>query len=79
LTRYGMPAESTSWDIAPVDVIEPTRALLAALIAGGDYPTGENGRAAVAGIVAAHISDETEHRPVAIDRSLTIDRVFAWA
>lgn len=79
LTRYGLPAERERREIPPVDVVEPTRALLEALIDGGDYPTGHDGRAAVAGIVAAHLSHEEGHRPVAIDGGLPVGRVFPWA
>jgi predicted dehydrogenase len=79
LTRYTLPSVVDRWEITPVNVVEPTRALLVALIAGDGYPTGEDGRAAVAGIVAAHVSDEAGHCPVAIDRALPADRVFPWA
>jgi hypothetical protein len=46
-TRYGMPAELHEFAIAPADAVAPTRAVLSALVADGDYPGGEVGRMAV--------------------------------
>ena len=78
-TRYGMPGSDTTLRIEPADSVAPTRAVLAALIEGSDWPTGEDGRLAVAALVAAYRSNEEEHRPVRIDRGLPLDRRFPWA
>jgi predicted dehydrogenase len=79
-TRYAMPADDEVRHIAPVDVIGPTKSVLHALLTGGGWPSGEDGRAAIAALVAAHVSHENGHRPVPIDMtSLPRDRRFAWA
>ncbi len=78
-TRYGMPGSDTTLRIEPADSVAPTRAVLAALIDGKDWPTGEDGRLAVAALVAAHRSDEEGHRPVRIDADLPSGRRFPWA
>jgi len=78
-TRYGMGSISHSQSIPPADVIEPSKAVLKALLEGNDYPTGQDGRQAVAVLVAAYISDEQGNRTVTIDNQLPIQRVFPWA
>jgi predicted dehydrogenase len=79
-TRYAMPAHDDVRKIAPVDVIGPTKAVLQALLTGDSWPSGEDGRAAVAALVAAHVSHEGGNVPVAIDPArLPRDRRFAWA
>jgi predicted dehydrogenase len=75
--RYGMPSQDSSLKVAPADAVAPTRSVLEALVAGGDYPSGEDGRAAVATLVAAYISDENGHRPVSID-ALPREREFQY-
>jgi len=78
-TRYGMPWDETRLRIAPADAIKPSEAVLDALLRGEGYPTGEDGRLAVAALVAAYVSDESGGNPVAIDGKLPLDRVFPWA
>lgn len=78
-TRYGMPHKVETRSITPADAIAPTRAVLSALLAGKDYPTGEDGRMAVASLVAAYLSDEKGGVPAAVDASLPKDREFPWA
>lgn len=79
-TRYGMPWSEEIREIPPADVIKPSAAVLRALIAGNNYPSGEDGRLAVATLVAAHISDEHGHIAVHLaDDSLPRDRCFPWA
>jgi predicted dehydrogenase len=79
-TRYGMPADRVTQTIAPADVIAPSAAVLQALVLGEGYPTGEDGRLAVAVLVAAYLSDERGHVPIDLDRDdLPADRVFPWA
>jgi predicted dehydrogenase len=78
-TRYGMPNRHEERRIEPADAVAPTRSVLKALLAGSDYPTGEDGRLAVASLVAAYVSDETGHAPVAVDARLPADRTFPWA
>jgi predicted dehydrogenase len=79
-TRYGMPNRREERRIAPADAVAPTRAVLEALLRGTGYPTGEDGRLAVAALVAAYVSDESGHRMVAIDSgALPVERRFPWA
>jgi predicted dehydrogenase len=66
-TRYGMPYSVTSAAITPADAVAPTRSVLEALLAGADYPTGEDGRLAMQALVAAHISNKRGGSTVGLD------------
>jgi predicted dehydrogenase len=65
--RYGMPSQDSTLKVAPSDALAPTRSVLEALVAEHDYPSGEDGRTAVATLVAAYVSDENGHRPVSTE------------
>lgn len=78
-TRYGMPAEEVTRQIAPADVIAPTEAVWRAMLSGSDYPDGRCGRHAVRALVAANISAEQEGRLVRPDDREATDRIFPWA
>jgi predicted dehydrogenase len=79
-TRYGMPWDQGSADIAPADALAPTRAVLEALLRQDNYPTGRDGRLAVATLVAATVSNDNGHRPVTLaEAGQHADRVFPWA
>ena len=78
-TRYGMPWADQTTQIAPADVLAPTKAVLSALLAGENYPTGEDGRQAVAALVASYVSAESDGRAVRVDGNLPSDRTFSWA
>lgn len=78
-TRYGMPHRAETATIAPADAIAPTRAVLERVLQDRDYPSGADGRLAVACLVAAYHSDENGHRGVAVDDRLPLDRIFPWA
>jgi predicted dehydrogenase len=78
-TRYGMPWVEQDRKIAPVDAIAPSQAVLKVLLEDQDHPTGEDGRAAVAVLVAAYISHESGHRCVLVDDQLPTARKFLWA
>ena len=78
-TRYGMPNIQSERAIAPADAVTPTRHVLESVLKGEDWPTGEDGRQAVAVLVAAYQSDENGHILVRIDDSLDRSRVFPWA
>jgi predicted dehydrogenase len=79
-TRYGMPWNESVIKILPADSIGPSRSVLDALLNDKNPPTGEDGRLAVAALIAAYVSDENGHIPVKIDdASLPVDRVFPWA
>jgi predicted dehydrogenase len=79
-TRYGMPHDSGDGTITPADSTAPTRAVLQALLRGDDFPTGEDGRLAVATLVAAHLSAEHGGRPIRLEEADTLTgRTFPWA
>ena len=78
-TRYGMPWEEGARDIAPADALVPSLRVLEALLAGENYTTGEDGHAAVRALVAAHVSDEQQHRVVRLDEALPENQIFPWA
>jgi predicted dehydrogenase len=68
--RYGMASDDSSLELEPADAVAPTRSLLEALTANGDYPTGVEGSRAIAALVAAHVSNQSGHGPVSIDDRL---------
>jgi predicted dehydrogenase len=79
-TRYGMPAQVQEFAIAPADAVSPTRAVLSALLADHDYPSGAVGRMAVEVLSAAYASHEQGGRTIVLaNANLPRDRVFAWA
>jgi predicted dehydrogenase len=79
-TRYGMPWHDRAMEIAPADVLTPTRHVLEALLAGVNYPSGTDGRIAVAALVAAYLSNEQGHRAVSLEEAgRETGREFAWA
>lgn len=79
-TRYGTPAVRATSVIAPADVITPTAAVLRALLAKGNFPTGEEGRLAVAILVGAYLSDESCNVAIDLQRdTLPLGREFPWA
>jgi len=79
-TRYGMPWVETVEKYPTGDAMAPTRLVLNALLNDQDPPTGKDGRLAVAALVAAYVSHETGHGPVALDDpKLPLERVFPWA
>lgn len=79
-TRYGSASVETVKKIQPADATTPTKSVLNALIHETNYPTGEEGRLAVATLVAAYTSHERGHRPVIVaDKNLDLTRTFPWA
>ena len=79
-TRYGMPWDEGQKHIAPADAVAPTRAVLQALLAEKDYPTGAQGRLAVAALVAAYLSAEQHN--VTVELAVAgkhAQREFPWA
>lgn len=78
-TRYGMPAETESIAIAPVEVIDSTKAVLRALVDDGDSVTGADGRLAVAVLVAAYRSHEQGGSMVTVSEVADSEQRFPWA
>jgi predicted dehydrogenase len=79
-SRYGMPWDRWERRFPAADNVEPTRAVMAALLAGVDFPDGSDGRRAVAALAAAYRSAENGHLPVsAAELGDYYRRRFAWA
>ena len=78
-TRYGMPTDKETLAVAPADAVVPSQRVLEALLEGRDYPTGEDGRAAVATLVAVYVSAESDGRLVKVDDRLPRERRFDYA
>jgi predicted dehydrogenase len=79
-TRYGTTPERETFVIRGADAFAPSRAVLNALLNGGDAPSGEEGRLAVATLVAAYLSDEGGHLPVRVgEADRHRERGFPWA
>lgn len=79
-TRYGTSPLVEESEIPPADALEPTRAVLQALLKGEDYPDGDVGRMAVRVLLAAMVSHEAGGREIDLDReTLPGSRMFGWA
>ena len=78
-SRYGMPANDSTRLIQPAEVIDTSAAVLNALLTNKNSVSGEDGRRAVAVLVAAYQSAESGSVPVKIDTTLNKMRVFPWA
>ncbi len=78
-TRYGMPSLDQSLSCKPADAVGPSRSVLEALLNEDNPPSGEDGRMAVAALVAAYVSHENGHRPVRPNGDLPLNRIFPWA
>jgi predicted dehydrogenase len=79
-TRYGTASDMMDKNIQPADAMAPTKSVLEALIRKADFPSGNDGRLAVAALVAAYCSHENGHRPTGIkDMTLPVQRKFPWA
>ena len=78
-TRYGMPDDTTTEVIKPVEVIDSTAMVLNALIKDENRVSAERGRMAVQVLVAAYKSAEEGSRPIRLDEQLDRTRVFPWA
>lgn len=80
VTRYGMPWDRWRASFPPPDNVAPTAAVMAALLAGEGYPSGEDGRAVCAVLAAAYLSASEGNREVAVaDIGDFATRRFPWA
>ena len=79
-TRYGMPYHTVETAITPADAVTPTKHVLQALLAGENYPSGEDGRQAIEILVAAYQSAEQGGVTLDLDK-ITLDRArkYPWA
>lgn len=79
-TRYGMPWIRSENRFQPADNVGPTKSVMAALLAGKNFPTGEDAYDVIAAMVAAYKSQETGHSAVRLDElSDFYLRKFPWA
>jgi predicted dehydrogenase len=79
-TAYGMPCTTRDVSIAPTDALEPSRAVLTALLNGQDYPDGAAGRRAVEVLTACYLSNERDGTTIHLGREvLPRERMFPWA
>lgn len=79
-SRYGMPVTYAERAIEPGDMIASTRAVWEAMIAGANYPTGEDGLHSIRCIVSAHLSHEKGGMRVALSATDAVrSREFSWA
>lgn len=79
-SRYGMPVEIEQHQIPPVELVESTKAVLQALLAGEGYPTLADATLAVKTLVAAYHSHRQGGVPVRLADIADDDpEVFPWA
>lgn len=79
-TRYGLPVEIQQQKIPPVELVDSTKAVLEALLAGEGYPTLADATLAVKTLVAAYHSHRLEGKPVKLASISDEDiEVFPWA
>jgi predicted dehydrogenase len=78
-TRYGMPSIDETSKFKAADAVGPSRSVLEALLQDRNPPSGEDGRLAIAALVAAYVSNENGNVPVRLDGDLPVDRIFPWA
>lgn len=78
-TQYGTTSVQTSIEHSIDDAVGGTKAVLRNLLNGGEFPSGIDGRQAIAVLVAAYASHENGHRPVRLDEPMIPrERVFPW-
>ncbi|MCZ6664286.1 MAG: Gfo/Idh/MocA family oxidoreductase [Gammaproteobacteria bacterium] len=78
-TRYATPSNSEDLEFTAADVLEPAKAMITALVEGGDIVDGLTGRKPIEALVAAYESHENGHRAVPLDDNLPVERIFPWA
>ena len=79
-SRYGMPVDTESHKIKPVEPVDSTKAVLEALVKGENYPTLNDGTLADKTLIAAYHSHRKGGIPVKIaDIPDNDPEVFPWA
>ena len=79
-SRYGLPVEIEHHQIPPVELVESTKAVVQALLAGEGYPTLADATLAVKTLVAAYHSHRQGGVPVRLADIADDDpEVFPWA
>lgn len=80
VTRYGMPWDRWERKFPQADNVGPTEAVMRALLDGGGYPSGGDGRNVVAALAAAYKSAASGHVPVNVaDLGADKRQQFPWA
>jgi len=79
-TRYLLPFRVDDLEIAPAEVLAPTRAVVLALLQGEGYPTGEDGANSVKVLIAGYYSSEMGGVTCRLDEAaFDPERQFPWA
>jgi len=78
-TRYGMPSINEMSNFTTADAVGPSRSVLEALLKDQHPPSGEDGRLAIAALVAAYVSNENGNIPIKLNGKLPIERAFPLA
>jgi predicted dehydrogenase len=79
-TRYACAAVQETRTKPSADGLSGHRAVLHALLNGGDFPSGREAKLTIEVLVAAYVSNENGHLPVRLEESaLPRDRRFRWA
>lgn len=79
-TRYGQPSVIITENIAAVDIVESSKAVIRALMKGEGYPPAEDAALAIQALICGYISNESNHTAISLgDKNLPLDRVFPWA
>jgi predicted dehydrogenase len=77
-TQYGTPSVQTLIEHPVGDAISGTKAVLHNLLNGREFPSGADGRQAIAVLVAAYASHENGHLPVRVCEPVSRERIFPW-
>jgi len=78
--QYNLPGVETEKRFAAASAVESSRRALEALLRQEDFPTAQQGRQAMEVLIAAYVSDENGHVPVALaGANLPQARQFPWA
>jgi predicted dehydrogenase len=78
--RYATPSVRKTQMIKPASVTDPAKAVMTALLSNSNFPSGEDGRSAIATLVAAYVSNDEGHRSVSLTEVEKYkDRIFPWA
>lgn len=78
--RYAMPANERVLRVEPTETVRSTRRVIEALVSGEEAPSGEEGRLAVAVLVAAYASMQRGSASVSVDDpTISADTTFPWA
>jgi predicted dehydrogenase len=79
-SRYGTAWTEHETLLGSADIVALSGEMMNALLKGGDYCTGEQGRNAVSALVSAHLSHERGNIAINPSRDeLPVNREFPWA